>query len=223
MPGVVRRAGPFARAVSEGLVPPGEAAQGSGVEVDLVTKLAMADAERPAELRHVKKDWAPVFLEKIMEGSSVNDARLAAGIGQDTLYRRRKNDVDFRAAWQEAGTLGTELLEHEAERRAYHGVKKPVFYKGTECGTVQEYSDTLLIFLLKARKPGMYRDTVGENTQPTAVNITVVNVDAPKPPPLEVTIHPTPAPEPDSIPRGTVELSDPQPEGEECGYDERQP
>ena len=35
---------------------------------------------------------------------------------------------------------------------------EPVFYKGAKCGAVQKYSDLLLIFLLKARRPDMYRE-----------------------------------------------------------------
>jgi hypothetical protein len=31
-------------------------------------------------------------------------------------------------------------------------------FKGAECGRVREYSDTLLIFLLKATKPEKYRE-----------------------------------------------------------------
>jgi len=30
---------------------------------------------------------------------------------------------------------------------------KPVYYQGEQCGEVREYSDTLLIFILKARDP----------------------------------------------------------------------
>jgi hypothetical protein len=48
---------------------------------------------------------------------------------------------------------GTDLLEDEALRRAEDGVAEPRFYEGRLCGHVQKYSDTLLIFLLKARRP----------------------------------------------------------------------
>ena len=48
-------------------------------------------------------------------------------------------------------------MEAEARRRGVEGTLKPVFYKGEECGQVREYSDTLLIFLLKAHDP-KYRD-----------------------------------------------------------------
>jgi hypothetical protein len=35
-----------------------------------------------------------------------------------------------------------------------------VFYQGQQFATVRKYSDTLLIFLLKGRKPERYRERV---------------------------------------------------------------
>jgi hypothetical protein len=37
-------------------------------------------------------------------------------------------------------------------------VAEPRFYQGRLCGTVQKYSDALLIFLLKSRRPEKYAD-----------------------------------------------------------------
>ncbi len=44
----------------------------------------------------------------------------------------------------------------EAVRRAVEGTEKPVYQQGRLVGHVQEYSDTLLIFLLKGRRPEKY-------------------------------------------------------------------
>ena len=35
---------------------------------------------------------------------------------------------------------------------------RPVFHQGKEIGSIREYSDTLLIFMLKARRPATFRD-----------------------------------------------------------------
>jgi hypothetical protein len=51
-----------------------------------------------------------------------------------------------------------DLLEAEARRRAVEGVTKPIMYKDKVATTVQEYSDTLLIFLLKGTRPQKYRE-----------------------------------------------------------------
>jgi hypothetical protein len=42
-----------------------------------------------------------------------------------------------------------------------------VFYQGQMCATVRKYSDTLLIFLLKGRKPERYREQVEHSGQLT--------------------------------------------------------
>jgi hypothetical protein len=33
-----------------------------------------------------------------------------------------------------------------------------VFHQGQECGQIREYSDTLLIFMLKARRPEKFKE-----------------------------------------------------------------
>jgi hypothetical protein len=48
-------------------------------------------------------------------------------------------------------------LRDEIVERAVQGWPKPVFYRGRQCGSIQHYSDRLLIFLLKALKPETYR------------------------------------------------------------------
>jgi hypothetical protein len=42
----------------------------------------------------------------------------------------------------------------EAVRRAKDGYIKPVFHQGVKVGEVREYSDVLLMFMLKARPAG---------------------------------------------------------------------
>ncbi len=173
---------PFARAMVEGLVgePVVADPDGAAEEVPL-TQADVAPYSGPTKapvLAGPQSTWVPRFLEAVTAGASVKDAVRHAGVGLDKVYKLRKADVDFRREWNQAADVGTKMLEQEATRRAYHGVEKPVFHKGEVCGTVREYSDTLLIFLLKGRKPEVYRDSVREgDTKPTAVNITVVNVD----------------------------------------------
>ena len=65
----------------------------------------------------------------------------------------------FAADWERVVELATEDLEKEVRRRAYQGVEEPVFYQGEICGHIQKYSDTLLMFAVKARKPE-YRDKI---------------------------------------------------------------
>jgi transposase-like protein len=100
------------------------------------------------------------FLDALAETASVTRACETAGIARRTAYDWRDADPEFAKAWDAAVQLGTEALEDEAVRRAHHGTDEAVFYQGAECGTVRRYSDTLLIFLLKARRPEKYRERV---------------------------------------------------------------
>lgn len=87
------------------------------------------------------------FLTALAAGQSVTAAAEAAGIDRKTAYRWRDAEPDFADAWEDALEDGTDRLEDEALRRAYNG------------------SDTMVIFLLKARRPKKYRERVQrENT-----------------------------------------------------------
>lgn len=99
------------------------------------------------------------FLESLIQtGGNVSRACGLVGMARQRVYEWRASDADFAAAWDEAVEAGTDELEEEARRRAFEGIEEPVFYKGSVCGTIRNYSDTLMIFLLKGRRPHKYRD-----------------------------------------------------------------
>ena len=84
----------------------------------------------------------------------------AAEVGRSSHYRWR-SDPEYREAFELAEEDAADVLEAEARRRAVEGVEKPVgWYKGEPGGSVREYSDVLLIFLLKGLRPERYRDRV---------------------------------------------------------------
>lgn len=110
-----------------------------------------------------------LFIAALRATGHVGKAVEACAAGRSTVYAWRKKDLAFRAAWTEAEDAATDDLLAEATRRAFLGTVKPVVYKGmiakriTDEGTVEdlyirEYSDTLLMFLLKARDPFKYCD-----------------------------------------------------------------
>lgn len=101
-----------------------------------------------------------MFLKELREnGGFVGKACEAVGISKQSVHNWRELDPAFAADWDRAVDLATEDLEKEARRRAYQGVEEPVFYQGEICGHVQKFSDTLLMFTIKARKPE-YRDKI---------------------------------------------------------------
>lgn len=101
-----------------------------------------------------------VFIYELMQRGIVVQAARKARISAMTAYRHRLSDPEFSAAWDEAVDVAAGLLESEAHRRATKGVLEPVFYQGKKCGAVRKYSDTLLIFLLKAHKPERFKDNL---------------------------------------------------------------
>lgn len=102
--------------------------------------------------------WEAEFLEVLSEWGVVRYAAAKAGISHMTVYRRREASPEFARKMEEAEEASTQYLETEAIRRASRGTNKPVFHRGQEVGFIREYSDTLLIFMLKARRPEAYRE-----------------------------------------------------------------
>lgn len=105
-----------------------------------------------------KKEWQKPFIQRLSETGNVSAACRKAQISRVRAYELRNEDEVFRAAWDEALVMATEALELEARRRA-EGFPEPIYYNGKKIGIVRRYSDTLLIFLLKAHDP-KYRDNI---------------------------------------------------------------
>ena len=106
------------------------------------------------------------FLKAYAACGNVTAACKRAGIGRTTFYRWQEHDEDFVLAFKQADLQATESLEKEAWRRAREGFAEPVYQHGKEVGTIQRYSDALLMFLLKARAPERYRDRVDVSVTP---------------------------------------------------------
>lgn len=111
------------------------------------------------ELRDKRIEAAQArFLEELAKGLSHSAASAASGLAKRTAYDRRAADPEFAKAWDEAEQTGTDRMEDELLRRAVDGVDEPVFYLGQVVGHVKKFSDTALIFALKARRPEKYRE-----------------------------------------------------------------
>lgn len=105
-----------------------------------------------------KKDWKPQFLDALRDLGVVRAACEKAGVPYRTAYNHREQEEAFAADWDEALEQAADLMELEARRRAVEGVEKRVYHQGEQIDVVKSYSDTLLIFLLKAARPHKYRD-----------------------------------------------------------------
>lgn len=105
-----------------------------------------------------RTDWPEKFLTAFASLGNVARACQKTRVGRRTAYDRREADPEFAARWDEVIRIADETMEGEARRRAVEGTLVPVYQSGKLVGKVREYSDTLLIFLLKAHNPSKYRD-----------------------------------------------------------------
>ena len=103
--------------------------------------------------------WKPVFLAHFSQTGNATESAEKAGVNRKTPYDAAKSDAEFAEAWESAREEAADRLEAEARRRAVEGTERPVFFQGVECGRIREYSDTLLIVLLKAARPHKYRES----------------------------------------------------------------
>ena len=92
----------------------------------------------------------------LVNHGNITKAHKSAGVSRQTPYDWRDSDTEFALAWENILLETGENLEQEAYRRAHDGVEKPVYQGGQLVGRIREYSDTLLIFMLKARFPEKY-------------------------------------------------------------------
>jgi hypothetical protein len=109
------------------------------------------------------------FLAALGRGVSVAGAAAEAGFCRAFAYRWRYADPDFAARWDAAYEEGTDALEDAARRRAMQGVDTPVYYGGKKVGDIRKYSDALLMFLLRGRRPEKYRERLA--TDPAHADI----------------------------------------------------
>jgi len=104
------------------------------------------------------------FLEAFARLGNITYAARAAGVGRAIIYVWLEADETFAAAFRAAETEALETLEREAWRRAVEGTpyERTSYWHGEPVGTDRkiEYSDQLLILLLRARAPEKYRDKV---------------------------------------------------------------
>lgn len=96
--------------------------------------------------------WQDPFLRALRLSGNIKLSCQAAGVGRAWIYKYKNSHPAFAAQWEDAEADAIDVLEAEARRRAL------------------TTSDLLLIFLLKARKPEMYRERydvrVDTNAQP---------------------------------------------------------
>ena len=85
-------------------------------------------------------------------------ACIESGVDRTTIYKRRRAEPEFAERWEAALEEFVDTLEREATRRAVEGTEKGVWHQGTQVGAERQFSDSLLLAMLKAKRRE-YRDT----------------------------------------------------------------
>lgn len=126
--------------------------------------------EKPNTSEHPKRR---AFLAAYATVGLIAPACRKAQCGRTQVYQWMK-DPEFKSRMDAAREEACDTLEAEAMRRAVNGYDQPVYHKGVKCGTTRKYSDTLLMFLLKAARPYRYQDRPNprfrENLKPESDN-----------------------------------------------------
>jgi hypothetical protein len=103
--------------------------------------------------------WKQIFIEELARSGNVRLSSRKAGVCRATAYNTRKDDPAFANQWDDAIDEAVDILEAVARGRAVNGTDKPVYQGGVQVGTIRQYSDALLMFLLKAHRPERFRDS----------------------------------------------------------------
>ena len=119
---------------------------------------------------------AKAFLAAYAHTGNVTRAAKAANISTECHYKRLKADPTYRLAFEQADIVATGLLEDESTRRAVQGVREGIYWQGVRIGSKLVYSDGLMMFLLRGRRPEKYRESVkvehgGKNGAPIAIEV----------------------------------------------------
>lgn len=125
-----------------------------------------------------EETWRPsprirAFLAAYRATANITRAAAAAKVDRHAHYKLIETSAGYGKAFRAASKEAAQTLEDEAVRRAVEGVARPVMYHGKPVLVPvdpkklrgkkkplleREYSDTLLLALLKAKKPKEYRE-----------------------------------------------------------------
>lgn len=97
------------------------------------------------------------FLAAFAQTGNLRHAAELSGCDRTSHYKWLKNDPDYPQAFALAQEEANDRLLQEARRRAVEGVTR-IKKVGDQYVTEHEYSDGLLIFLIKGAMPNQYRD-----------------------------------------------------------------
>ena len=97
--------------------------------------------------------WTPkveaAFLAELVRTCNVRASARAAGVRPSIPYQHKATSPAFSTAWDAAISEAYSTLQAAAIDRGINGVRKPIFYQGKRVGSAIEYSDQLVLQLLR--------------------------------------------------------------------------
>lgn len=99
-----------------------------------------------------------IFFAELAKHGLVATAARTAEIDRSNAYKLRDADPEFAERWLEALELYADGLEEAAHRRAVEGIPKGVWHQGQQVGEELQYSDSLLLAMIKAKRKREYGD-----------------------------------------------------------------
>jgi len=131
----------------------------AGIRTQGVSHRGRKTGRRPnAEIRSLKA----AFLQAFAHTGAILKTCENIGVSRNTVVGWRETDPDFAQSFVEAEQRVVERLEGEAMRRAVEGIERidRRYWHGELVAEDirRDYSDNLLVALLRARDPGRFRD-----------------------------------------------------------------
>ena len=123
-----------------------------------------------------RKATQATFLATFEQSANVTQACRAANISREMIYTWLEHDAEFSILYHQAEQIANDAIRAEIFRRGHDGWDEPQFSAGKHMGNVRKYSDTLLIFLAKARMPEFREKQSLEVTTPGSVEVYKVRI-----------------------------------------------
>lgn len=121
--------------------------------------------------------WDEFLRTLVNYGGNCTRACEICKISREAVYWKRRNDKEFSQRYDEAMEQSTDVLEDEVVRRAFEGVQEGVYYQGDRVDLKTVYSDSLIQFMLRSRRPEKYKDRVSTDNTNLNANVTVEDDD----------------------------------------------
>lgn len=98
------------------------------------------------------------FLEYYAKCGNIKMTSRRLKLDKKYHYYWLRNDPEYYEKFQQVRQIAIGDMEDEAHRRAMEGFTIPIYQKGMKVGEMTQFSDNLLMFLLKGAAPERFRD-----------------------------------------------------------------